>query len=248
MRTLPSPALARLPTGGFSLIELMIVVALFALLAMIAVPAYQESVRKSRRAEAYNALAVLQQSQGDANGQSGRRTRGQHLDARRRVEALQGSQRTEVRDGPRIHGAPRDRVLQALHAPGRSADHDGEAARDGVRFEVRRQILRHELQHRAAAILRWWQRRTRAVRSCQAGAFERRVAGDAGRRRVASVAHGDGRSAAALGRYRCVGDDPRRHAPGFRSKVAITALRMPPSTSASDASPRATRAAAATRA
>lgn len=63
MRTLPSPAFARLPTGGFSLIELMIVVALFALLAMIAVPAYQESVRKSRRAEAYNALAALQQSQ-----------------------------------------------------------------------------------------------------------------------------------------------------------------------------------------
>jgi type IV pilus assembly protein PilE len=38
--------------AGFTLIELMIVVAVVAILASIAVPSYQEQVRKSRRAQA----------------------------------------------------------------------------------------------------------------------------------------------------------------------------------------------------
>ena len=42
---------------GFTLIELMIVVAIVAILAAIAYPAYTESVRKGRRAEARTALA-----------------------------------------------------------------------------------------------------------------------------------------------------------------------------------------------
>ena len=41
---------------GFTLIELMIVVAIVAILAAIAYPAYTESVRKGRRAEARTAF------------------------------------------------------------------------------------------------------------------------------------------------------------------------------------------------
>lgn len=48
---------------GFTLIELMIVVALAALLLTIALPMYQESTRKGRRAEAVAALTQLSQAQ-----------------------------------------------------------------------------------------------------------------------------------------------------------------------------------------
>ncbi|MGI4777786.1 MAG: type IV pilin protein [Janthinobacterium lividum] len=48
---------------GFTLIELMIVVAIVAILAAIAYPSYQESVRKGRRAEARTALLELMQQQ-----------------------------------------------------------------------------------------------------------------------------------------------------------------------------------------
>lgn len=44
---------------GFSLIELMIVVTIIAILATIAFPGYQASVRKSRRADAQGALVTF---------------------------------------------------------------------------------------------------------------------------------------------------------------------------------------------
>ncbi len=48
---------------GFTLIELMIVVAVVGILAAIAYPSYQDSVRKGRRAEAITALYGIQLAQ-----------------------------------------------------------------------------------------------------------------------------------------------------------------------------------------
>jgi type IV pilus assembly protein PilE len=48
---------------GFTLLELMIVVAVVGILASIAYPAYQDSVLKGRRAEARTALLELMQQQ-----------------------------------------------------------------------------------------------------------------------------------------------------------------------------------------
>jgi len=48
---------------GFTLIELMIAVAVVAVLAAIALPSYQNSIRKGRRSEAFAALANVQQLQ-----------------------------------------------------------------------------------------------------------------------------------------------------------------------------------------
>lgn len=49
--------------GGFTLIELVIVMAVVAILSAIAVPSYREYIRKSRRAEAVQALATISQLQ-----------------------------------------------------------------------------------------------------------------------------------------------------------------------------------------
>ena len=55
--------------AGFTLIELMIVVGVAAVLAMVAYPSYQESVRKGRRADAIAGLNQLQQLQERVRGQ-----------------------------------------------------------------------------------------------------------------------------------------------------------------------------------
>lgn len=51
--------MSTLKSRGFSLIELMIAVAIVAILAAIAYPSYQEHVRKSRRADCAGALTGL---------------------------------------------------------------------------------------------------------------------------------------------------------------------------------------------
>ena len=48
---------------GFTLVELMIAVVIVAVLASIAYPSYQDSVRKGRRAEAFAGLSAVQQAQ-----------------------------------------------------------------------------------------------------------------------------------------------------------------------------------------
>ena len=50
-------------TRGFTLIEIMIAVVIVAILAAIALPSFLDSVRKSRRSEAFAALSALQQAQ-----------------------------------------------------------------------------------------------------------------------------------------------------------------------------------------
>jgi type IV pilus assembly protein PilE len=47
-------------SGGFTLIELMVVVAIVAILAAIAIPAYTEQARKARRADAIRAIGEIQ--------------------------------------------------------------------------------------------------------------------------------------------------------------------------------------------
>lgn len=59
--SMPSPQAD--PQRGFSLIELMIVLVIVALLLMVALPSYQDSVRKGRRAEAFTAVSTIQQAQ-----------------------------------------------------------------------------------------------------------------------------------------------------------------------------------------
>lgn len=50
-------------SDGFTLIELMVVIAIVGILAAIAIPAYNDQVRKGRRADAVSELGKLQMAQ-----------------------------------------------------------------------------------------------------------------------------------------------------------------------------------------
>ena len=51
------------PARGITLIELLVAMAIVAVLGMLAFPSFQEAIRKSRRADAMAALAMIQQAQ-----------------------------------------------------------------------------------------------------------------------------------------------------------------------------------------
>lgn len=55
--------LAHRRTAGFTLVELAIAIVIIAVLAAIALPSFMDSIRKSRRSEAFTALSALQQAQ-----------------------------------------------------------------------------------------------------------------------------------------------------------------------------------------
>lgn len=54
---------AHRPASGFTLVELMIAIAIIAILSALAWPTLQEAVHRSRRADAMAALSVIQQAQ-----------------------------------------------------------------------------------------------------------------------------------------------------------------------------------------
>jgi len=57
------PSLPNRLQSGFTLIELMIAVAVLAILLAVALPSYKDSMRKSRRTDAYTSLNTVQQAQ-----------------------------------------------------------------------------------------------------------------------------------------------------------------------------------------
>jgi type IV pilus assembly protein PilE len=57
------PRFGRRPLRGFTLIELMIAVAIAAILGAVVFPSFMDSMRKSRRTEAFSAISAVQQAQ-----------------------------------------------------------------------------------------------------------------------------------------------------------------------------------------
>ncbi|MDP1534072.1 MAG: type IV pilin protein [Rubrivivax sp.] len=54
---------SRTPVHGFTLVEMLIALVIIGILAAVALPSFNDSVRKSRRADAFTVFAALQQAQ-----------------------------------------------------------------------------------------------------------------------------------------------------------------------------------------
>jgi type IV pilus assembly protein PilE len=63
MKQVTLSALRPAPPRGFTTVELMIALVILGILLAVAFPSYQNSIRKSRRAEAFTALSSIQQAQ-----------------------------------------------------------------------------------------------------------------------------------------------------------------------------------------
>ena len=63
--------MTRTHQGGFTMIELMIVVAIIGILAAVAIPAYQDYTAKAQATEAYSLLGGLKTPVGEAMGNTG---------------------------------------------------------------------------------------------------------------------------------------------------------------------------------
>ena len=62
--TSPAPHFYEAPTRrGFTLIEVLVTVVIVAILAAIALPSFQASIRKGRRSDAFTSIAAVQQAQ-----------------------------------------------------------------------------------------------------------------------------------------------------------------------------------------
>lgn len=63
MSSLAPPTARRPRHRGFTLIEVLVTVVIVAILAAIALPNFQSSIRKGRRSDAFTALSAVQQAQ-----------------------------------------------------------------------------------------------------------------------------------------------------------------------------------------